>query len=52
MLRADTYLNKINHLLYKNAKSTIKELELKAKNRGIEVYKSVSKDKLLSIFDS
>ena len=28
-----------------------KELELKAKNRGIEGYKSMSKDKLLSIFD-
>ena len=30
---------------------TLKELELKAKNRGIKGYKSTPIDKLLSIFD-
>ena len=30
---------------------SLKELELKAKIRGIKGYKSISRDKLLSIFD-
>ena len=30
---------------------SVKELEVKAKNRGIKVYESLSIDKLLSIFD-
>ena len=30
---------------------TLKELELKAKNRGIKGYKSVATEKLLRIFD-
>ena len=54
MLKASTYLKKLQFkVLFKVLLFNLsrKELELKAKNRGIEGYKSMSKDKLLSIFD-
>ena len=54
MLKASKYLKKLQFkVLFKVLLFNLsrKELELKAKNRGIEGYKSMSKDKLLSIFD-
>ena len=54
MLRADTYLKNFFFLFLhiRILNLSLKELELKRKNRCIKGYESMSIDKLLSILDA
>ena len=51
MLKAKTYFKK-NVQGIKMPNILLKELKLIAKNKGIKGYKSISKDKLLSMFNT
>ena len=49
MLKAITWVSKFFVQSIRMLNLSLKDLKLIAKNRGIEVYKSMSKDELLSI---